>query len=188
MFKRIMFHLLKNIRPVMIGNYKDKDGKKIRLTRVGSSSTIIGEAGLNLSENVFIGQYNFIEATNGIQIQEGCQITNFISILTHSSHKAIRLYGSQYTKIADKKQYGIGSVEIGRYTFVGPHSVVMPNTIIGKGSLVAAYSYVQGEFPDYSIIGGNPAKRIGDTREMDQEALTSNPELQSYYDEWTKDD
>ena len=62
----------------------------------------------------------------------------------------------------------------------------MPNTNIGKGSIVTAYSYVKGEFPDYSIISGNPAKIIGDTRDMDKEALTSNPELQSYYNEWTK--
>lgn len=170
----------------MIGNYKDKHGKKIRLTRVGSSSTIIGDSRLILSENVFIGQYNFIEATNGIRIDKGCQITNFISILTHSSHTAIRLYGEQYTKNAHKKHYGIGSVSIGCYTFVGPHSVIMPNTKIGKGSLIAAYSYVKGEFPDYSIIGGNPAKRIGDTREIDKEALKISPELQDYYDEWTK--
>jgi len=171
----------------MIGNYKDSKGAKISQTRVGSSSTIIGNKGLVLSENVFIGQYNFIEATNGISIGAGCQITNFVSILSHSSHKAIRLYGYQYTKVAKKKHYGVGSVEIGAFTFIGPHSVIMPNTRIGKGSLVAAYSYVQGEFPDYSIIGGNPAKVIGDTREMDKEALTTNPELQGYYDEWAKD-
>ena len=182
-----MFHLLKNVRPVMIGNYKDKHGKKIRLTRVGSSSTIIGDSRLILSENVFVGQYNFIEATNGLTIEEGCQITNFISILTHSSHKAIRLYGKQYTKSFDKKHYGNGSVSIGCYTFVGPHSVIMPNTTIGKGSLISAYSYVQGEFPDYSIIGGNPAKIIGDTREIDKDTLIASPELQAYYDEWTKD-
>lgn len=186
MLKRLMFHLLKNVRPVMIGNYKDPKGNKISETRVGSSSTIIGDKGLVLSENVFIGQYNFIEATNGITIGTGCQITNFVSVLSHSSHKAIRLYGHQYTAIAKKKHYGIGSVEIGNFTFIGPHSVIMPNTTIGKGSLVAAYSYVQGVFPDYSIIGGNPAKVVGDTRDMDKEALTINPELQRYYDEWAK--
>ena len=63
MFQRLIFHLLKNIRPVMIGNYKDFKGKKILNTRVGSSSTIIGHKSLILEENIFIGQYNFIEAT-----------------------------------------------------------------------------------------------------------------------------
>jgi acetyltransferase-like isoleucine patch superfamily enzyme len=60
----------------------------------------------------------------------------------------------------------------------------MPSTKIGKGSLIAAYSYVKGEFPDFAIIAGNPAKVIGDTREQDEAILQGNPELKSYYNEW----
>jgi acetyltransferase-like isoleucine patch superfamily enzyme len=62
----------------------------------------------------------------------------------------------------------------------------MPGTRIGKGSLVSAYSYVQGVFPDYSIIAGNPAVIIGDTREKDQLFLNQNPELKKFYDAWTE--
>ena len=169
----------------MVGAYKRHDGVKLPLTRIGSTVTLIGENNFNIENNVYIGQYNFIEATNGITIKEGCQITNFISIITHSSHKSIRLYGKHYTKVSDKIAYGKGSVTIGKFTFVGPHSVIMPNTVIGKGSIVSAYSYVQGEFPDYSIIGGNPAQVIGDTRELDKPYLDKHSELKGYYDEWT---
>jgi acetyltransferase-like isoleucine patch superfamily enzyme len=84
------------------------------------------------------------------------------------------------------KGYMRGSVHIGKYTFVGPHSVIMPGTKIGKGSIVAAYSMVKGEFPDFSIIAGTPAKVIGDTRKVDEPYLMANPELQKYYDEWAK--
>jgi hypothetical protein len=42
-------------------------------------------------------------------------------------------------------------------------------------------------FPDYSIIAGNPAKIVGDTRTKDTEILNSHPELKKYYDEWTKE-
>jgi acetyltransferase-like isoleucine patch superfamily enzyme len=63
----------------------------------------------------------------------------------------------------------------------------MPNTKIGKGSIVAAYSYVQGEFPDFAIIAGNPAVVIGDTRERDQAVIAQHPELKQYYDEWSND-
>jgi acetyltransferase-like isoleucine patch superfamily enzyme len=81
--------------------------------------------------------------------------------------------------------YVKGSVTIGKYSFIGPHSTVMPGTIIGKGSLVHAYSYVKGEFPDFSIIGGNPAKVLGDTRTIDRTLLDQYPELNSMYNEWT---
>jgi acetyltransferase-like isoleucine patch superfamily enzyme len=62
----------------------------------------------------------------------------------------------------------------------------MPETTIGKGSIVAAYSYVKGSFPDFAIISGNPAKVVGDTRELDKKYLDENPELNEYYNRWTK--
>ena len=62
----------------------------------------------------------------------------------------------------------------------------MPKTKIGKGSIVSAYSLVKGEFPDFSILAGNPAMRIGDTRDMDNKQLERYPELRAYYEEWAK--
>ena len=82
------------------------------------------------------------------------------------------------------KGYVKGSVFIGKYTFVGPHSTIMPNTKIGKGSLVSAYSYVQGDFPDFSIISGNPAQVVGNTKDMDAKYLEDYPELQEHYKSW----
>lgn len=184
---RIRLFLLHRIRPEML--YKTViNGKIITNTRIGSSTTIEGEKNLVLEENVFIGQYNFIEASNGITIREGAQITNFISILSHSSHNSIRYYGKHYRKHSSGlKGYVKGTVTIGSYTFIGPHSTIMPDTNIGKGSVVAAYSFVRGDFPDFSIIAGNPAKVVGDTRENDLKFLAGNPELTAYYNEWTQE-
>jgi acetyltransferase-like isoleucine patch superfamily enzyme len=82
------------------------------------------------------------------------------------------------------KGYIRGSVDIGAYTFIGPHAIIMPDTTIGKGSIVAAFSYVKGNFPDFSIIAGNPAKVVGDTRKIDEQYLKEHPELNEYYTEW----
>ena len=71
---------LKNASPEMIYGY-NQDDRLLADTRVGSSTTFVGKKNLKLADNVFIGQYNFIEASNGITIDEGCQITNYISIL-----------------------------------------------------------------------------------------------------------
>ena len=170
----------------MISPFIGRYGQAIARTRVSNSTFIDHIQGLDLAENVYIGHHNFIEASNGIRIEEGCQITSFISITSHSSHQSIRLYGKSY---AGKEMIGYikGSVHIGKYTFVGPHSTIMPNTKIGKGSIVAAYSYVQGDFPDFAILSGNPAVVIGDTRERDHALVAQHPELKKYYDEWSND-
>ena len=175
-----------NVRPAMIYAF-EHNGKVLHDTRVGSTTTIEFPDSLKLGNNVFIGQYNFLEASNGMTIEEGCQITNFISILTHSSHNAIRYYGKNYRYEIDMKGYVKGRVHIGKYTFIGPHVTIMPGATIGKGSIVSAYSMVKGDFPDFSIIAGNPAKVVGDTRDKDKEFLKEHPELQTHYDKWAKE-
>jgi len=184
--ERILFRFRKWQQPVMVGNYKRFDGKKLPMTRVSTATVIQGKEHFNVADNVFIGHFNFIDATYGLKVEEGCQITNYVSLLTHSSHDAIRLYGAQYGKVGAMKAYNEGEVAIGKYTFIGPHTVVMPNSNIGKGSLIAAYSFVQGDFPDFSIIAGNPAEVVGDTRKKDETLLEKYPELQNFYNKWAK--
>jgi acetyltransferase-like isoleucine patch superfamily enzyme len=53
-----------------------------------------------------------------------------------------------------------GNVTIGDHTWIGAHCVIMPNVELGKYCVVAANSFVNNSFPDYSIIGGSPAKLI----------------------------
>ncbi|MBC8487846.1 MAG: acyltransferase [Bacteroidetes bacterium] len=173
-------------QPRMIWGYKRYDGIYLKNTRISNTTFIDNPDKLKIEDHVFIGHFNYIEASNGISIKEGCQITNFISITSHSSHFSIRLYGKHYVDFESHKGYIKGSVIIGKYTFVGPHCVIMPDTIIGKGSIVVAYSNVQGRFPDFSIIKGNPAKVVGDTRNLDSKYLKQNPELKDFYNEWAE--
>lgn len=176
---------LKRKMPRMIPCFIGKDGKPIKNTSVSSSTFIDYPQNLTLGEGVYIGHHNFLEASNELIIEKGCQITTFVTITTHSSHQSIRLYGKSYAG-AEMKGYIKGNIRIGKFTFIGPHSTIMPNTNIGKGSLIAAYSYVQGEFPDFSILAGNPAKVIGDTRTKDSALLEKYPELKPLYDAWAK--
>lgn len=186
-WKNYLLNLIKEVfGPKMVWGYKQKDNSYRRNVRISNTSFIDHPENLILGDNVFIGHYNFLEASNKLVIGEGCQITNFISIITHSSHISIRLYGKEYINFNNHIGYVKGPVEIGDYCFIGPHSVIAPNTIIGKGSIVSAYSFVSGKFPDFSIIKGNPATVTGDTRELDKKYLENNPELRGYYLDWAE--
>jgi acetyltransferase-like isoleucine patch superfamily enzyme len=50
---------------------------------------------------------------------------------------------------------------IGNCCFIGPRSIIAPGTVLGDHCFVAAGSYVEGVFGDYSFISGNPAKQVG---------------------------
>ena len=171
----------------MVFGESDHLGRSLPHTRIAPSTCIEGAEGLRLSDHVFIGQFNFIDATAGLQIGQGVQITNFVSIVTHSSHRAIRLLGSSYAVHEHPKPgYISAPVEIGAYTFVGPHSLIEAGTRIGKGVVVCAYAQVRGEVPDFAIMAGVPARQIGDVREQDERLLLQHQELRPHYESWTR--
>ena len=182
---RIALYLSRYVQPIMNYNVVH-NGAIIKDTRISSSTVIEHPQKLVLNNNIFIGHYNYIEASNGMEIGEGCQITNFVSITTHSSHDSIRIYGKQYRQFQIHNGYMRGAIKIGEYTFIGPHCVIMPGTNIGKGCIIQAFSYVKGSFDDFSIIAGNPAKKIGDTRDRDKKLIEKFPELEKFYNEWAE--
>ena len=53
-------------------------------------------------------------------------------------------------------------VEIGNEVFIGMDSIIMPGVRISSNVIVAAGSVVVKSVPSGTIVGGNPAKIIGD--------------------------
>ena len=184
---RIIRTLSEIAAPKMIWGYKRYDGMVLDNTRISSSTYIGTSSRLDIEDNVFVCHFNVIDASGGLCIETGCQLTNFITVQTHSSHRSIRLYGAHYKSIQDPIGYVKGGVRIGEYTFVGPHTTIMPGTTIGKGCIISAHSYLNGNYPDFSVIRGVPARVVGNTQEMDKPFLLDHPELDIYYREWATD-
>ena len=170
---------------------EEQGGRVLPHTRISSASVIEHEDKLKLGDNVFIGAFNFIEASGGITIEEGVQITSHNAIVTHSSHRSQRLLGPAYVTFpvpggGTRPGWIAGPIHIGAYSFVGPHCLIEANTRIGRGTLVCAGSFVRGTFPDFAILEGRPARVVGDSRRADERALVRFPELQVLYDAWAK--
>ena len=54
-------------------------------------------------------------------------------------------------------------VKIGRYCWIGMHSVILPGVELGDFTIVAAGAVVSSSFPEgYCVIGGVPARKIKD--------------------------
>jgi acetyltransferase-like isoleucine patch superfamily enzyme len=170
----------------MVFGERDADGRFLAATRISPSTCIEHPEGLTLADHVFIGHFNLIEASHGVRIDEGVQITNFVSVVTHSSHRSLRLMGTAYVQAAAEGRPGFvsGAIHIGAWSFIGPHSVIEANTRLGKGCLVESHSRVRGDFPDFAVIAGVPAQVVGDTREADAPWLARHPEWQAHYDAW----
>jgi acetyltransferase-like isoleucine patch superfamily enzyme len=59
----------------------------------------------------------------------------------------------------DQRHSVTGPVEIGDYAFIGIHSVVLPNVVIGKGAIIHSFTEVRSSVPPYANIVG-PGKGI----------------------------
>jgi len=161
-------------------------GRSLRYTRVSPSTCIDHEERLTLGDHVYIGPFNYLEASGGITIEEGVQITSHVSIVTHSSHRSQRLMGRAFVEPGPGVRPGWieGPVTIGAYSFVGPHSLIEANTRLGRGTLVCAGSFVRGDYPDFAVLEGHPARVVGDTRRTDERLLRQHPELREHYEQW----
>ena len=67
-----------------------------------------------------------------------------------------------------------------------PHSLIEANTRLGRGTIVCAGSFVRGDFPDFAVLDGHPARVVGDSRRADEKWLARHPELRAHYDAWAK--
>jgi acetyltransferase-like isoleucine patch superfamily enzyme len=59
----------------------------------------------------------------------------------------------------------VTGIKIGDDVWIGTNAVVLDGCQIGSHSVVAAGAVVTKSFPEYSIVAGNPARRVRDRRE-----------------------
>ena len=96
---------------------------------------------LKLGKIFDIGEFTYINSHYEVTIEDNVQIGSHCSIYSHST-------------IDEKK----GPIILKQNCKIGTHSTIMPNVIVGKNSIVAAYSFVTKNIPDNELWSGIPAK------------------------------
>lgn len=144
------------VRGKLLSPFFKKTGANFQVCR---GVTITNTHNITIGDNVFIGFNSWINGVGLVEIQDEVMIGPFVSMST-STHQfkdnSVRFGGYLFEKIVIEK----GS-------WIAAHSVITAGCRVSKGTLVAAGSVVNKTFPDYSIIGGVPAKYIKD--------VTNNP-------------
>jgi maltose O-acetyltransferase len=122
---------------------------------------------VNVSKNARFGNGKFIEIGNNSSIGMESKVPNNIIIGEDvMMGPNVTIYGSNHifdrTDIPMRKQ-GMKKyppVVIEDDVWIGSHVIIMPGLTIKKGTIIGAGSIVTKNFPEYSIIGGNPAKLL----------------------------
>ncbi|MGO4153392.1 acyltransferase [Cupriavidus sp. YAF13] len=173
------------LRPFMVyGYFSRREGRFLRFTRVSSSAKILNERDLVIGDHCWIGPHCLIDASGGVEIGEGVQISSLNAVLSHSSHVSIRLLGRHFISTPTPQRTGFiqAPVVIGDFTFVGSGAIILPGTRIGKGCVIGAGSVVRGEIPDHSVVVGNPGRIVGTTEKYDLEFVQSSGLDNTFFD------
>lgn len=110
--------------------------------------------GLKMGNNSAIGDFTHFGAAGGITIGDDVIMGSYISF--HSeNHNFI-----DTSKLIREQGVTSKGIIIGNNVWVGAKVTFLDGAKIGNHSVVAAGAVVSGEFPDYSVIGGIPAKII----------------------------
>ncbi len=134
---------------------------------------------ISLGNNAFIGQNCKIFASNKSQVKIGDNFACNTNVMINARGKGEIIIGKNvligpnvvlrsnnhiYSDISKPiAQQGIksGKINIENDVWIGSNVVILPNTLIGKGSIVAAGAVVTSDVESYTIVGGIPAKEIG---------------------------
>jgi acetyltransferase-like isoleucine patch superfamily enzyme len=176
----------KNIDEVTIG-----DGGRIRSGSVIYGGVTIGR-GLQTGHNVVIREENEIgdnfNIWNNTVIDYGCKIGNGVKIHCNC-------YVAQFTVIEDGAFMAPGVTiandvhpgcdfssecmrgpHIHKAVQIGVNVTILPFVEIGEGSLIGGGSVVTKDIPPYSLAYGNPARVVGDVRDLScRSGLTDRP-------------
>ena len=88
--------------------------------------------------------------------------------LTIGSHTSIAsqvlIYNSEHDTSDEWFRAIDGEVKIGDYVFIGPRAIILPGVTVGDGAVVAAGAVVTKDVLTKTVVGGVPAREIGERK------------------------
>ncbi len=132
---------------------------KLACIKIGRGSTIHMWANFFQPKNIKIGEGSIIGDHVFLDGRAKLTIGNHVDIASH-----VLIYNSEHDIEAEDFSAREEPVEIGDYVFIGPRVTILPGVKVGKGAIIAAGAVVSKDVPDFAIVGGVPAKTIGERK------------------------
>jgi len=111
--------------------------------------------GIKIGQNCEIHTMSFSTEPYLIQIGNRVRIASGTHFITHDG---------SITCFRDELSGGLfGKIKIGNNVFIGINCIILLNSSIGDNCIIGAGSVLRGQFPDNSVIIGNPAKVVSTT-------------------------
>ena len=119
---------------------------------------------ISIGRNCVINKRVLLDGRGGLEIGDNVDIAQDVLIWT-----------KEHDVTSSFHQLKAGKVIIKNYVWIASRAIILPGVIIGEGAVVAAGSVVTKDVEPYSIVGGIPAKKIGERNKNLEYTLNYRP-------------
>jgi len=126
-------------------------GLKIGKSKIHTGCRFFNPAGIEIGDDTIVGEFAFLDGRAPLKIGNHVDIASQVLI-----------YNSEHNINVPDFRAIVAPVEIQDYVFIGPRAIILPGVKIGKGAIVGAGAVVTSDINPFEIVGGIPAKKIGE--------------------------
>ena len=127
--------------------------------KIGSGSTIHMGARFYDPRRIAVGEDSIVGEGVLLDGRGKLTIGNHVDIASE-----VMIYNCQHDIQSTDFAPVCGTVVIEDYVFIGPRVIIQPGVVVGKGAVVAAGAVVAKNVSPMSVVGGVPAKPIGERK------------------------
>ena len=140
-------------------------GMKIgRGSQLNMRTYIIGPGAIS------VGEYSHVNPGCLLDCRGGIRIGSRVSI----SHRVMLITGGHDLKSCDFAEIR-KPIKVCDYVWIGAGATILHGVEIGEGAVVAAGAVVVDDVPPYTVVGGVPARKIGErAKGLDYKCRTTN--------------
>ena len=139
--------------------YSPQNIELVNNVRIDDFVILSVSANLKIGDYSHIGCYTSIIGGADVVLEDYTSISGRVSIYSsNDDYTGLKMTNpmvpSEYTGVKS------GPVLIKKHSIIGCNCVVLPNTILNEGVSVGSLSLLNGEYEEFSVYTGVPAKKI----------------------------
>jgi len=131
--------------------------RRLLRIRIGQKSSIhrgcrfYAPGGIVIGEHTVINRDVLLDGRSGLVIGQNVSVSEGAMILSLEHDPSSAEFAARGAKVV-----------IQDYVFIGARAIIMPGITLGRGAVAAAGAVVTRDVPDLQVVGGVPARPIGE--------------------------